>query len=103
MAAVKPVDTERVPLREVFGRVLREDVVSDISMPPFDKATVDGYACRRSDAARPLRVVETVPAGRAPTAFLDEGLCAKIMTGARVPKDLSFLESYYLERRCVTL
>ena len=41
--------TERVELSDALGRILAEDVASDIDMPPFDKATVDGYACRRAD------------------------------------------------------
>ena len=54
-------------------------------MPPFDKATVDGYACRRADLGNPLTVIETIPAGRMPAKTVGPNQCAKIMTGAAVP------------------
>ena len=46
-----------------MNRVLREDVVSDIDMPPFNKSAMDGYACRRDDIANELEVVEIIQGG----------------------------------------
>ncbi|MCK9421366.1 MAG: molybdopterin molybdotransferase MoeA [Bacteroidales bacterium] len=46
---VNTVGSERVPLLESTGRVLAEDIFSDLDMPPFDKSAVDGYACRMED------------------------------------------------------
>lgn len=40
---VNPVK-EYVPLLESLGMVLASDIYSDVDMPPFDKAAVDGYA-----------------------------------------------------------
>ena len=77
--------TERAPIGESLLRVLAEDVCSDVNMPPFDKASMDGYACRRVDAFAPLRVVEHIAAGVSPTRALGPGECAKIMTGAPMP------------------
>ena len=51
------LSVETVALDDALGRVLAEDVYSDIEMPPFDKAAVDGYACRLADAAADQRVV----------------------------------------------
>jgi molybdopterin molybdotransferase len=82
---LKPLGTEKVPLEESLNRVLREDVVSDIDMPPFDKSAVDGFACRRSDIGNPLTVVETIPAGIQPGKTIGANECAKIMTGAVMP------------------
>jgi molybdopterin molybdotransferase len=62
------------------------DVTSDMEMPPFDKTAVDGYACRRSDLAEKLKVVEVVPAGKVPARDVGPGECAKVMTGAPVPR-----------------
>src|SRR5579871_5941845 len=43
----QPLPPETVPLSsDVLGRVLAEDVVSDLDMPPHDKALMDGYAVR---------------------------------------------------------
>ncbi len=78
--------TERVPLTKALNRVLREDVISDLDMPPFDKSAVDGYACRKSDIRNTLKVVETLAAGASPRHRVGTNECAKIMTGAMVPE-----------------
>ncbi len=77
--------TETVDFRDSLHRVLARDVASDMEMPPFDKSAVDGYACRRSDLAQKLKVVEVVPAGKVPARTIGEGECSKVMTGAPVP------------------
>ncbi|GAB4329860.1 MAG: molybdopterin molybdotransferase MoeA [Bacteroidales bacterium] len=80
------VATERVPLKKAVGRVLAEEVFSDMDMPPFNKSAVDGYACRLSDLSMELEVLEIVPAGKTPEKKVSEGTCIKIMTGAPVPE-----------------
>jgi molybdopterin molybdotransferase len=80
------LDTERIDLTESLNRVLREDVSSDIEMPPFDKSAVDGYACKKEDIRRLLTVIETIPAGVQPQRKIGNNQCAKIMTGAVVPE-----------------
>jgi len=88
------VGNERVGLSASLGRILAEDLVSDMDMPPFDKSAVDGYACRIADLPDSsidlkydvtLQVVETIPAGIIPQNNLMQGQCSKIMTGAMVP------------------
>ncbi len=80
------MNTEEVELHQLLGRVLAQEVVSDMNMPPFDKSAVDGYACRRSDIADLLEVVEVVAAGQVPRHEVGEHQCTKIMTGAMMPK-----------------
>ncbi|ASJ02276.1 molybdopterin molybdenumtransferase MoeA [Thermococcus profundus] len=84
---------EEVPLEEALGRVLAEDVVSPIDVPPFDRATVDGYAVKAEDTfmaseAEPVRlkVVGEVHAGDFPDFVLDAGTCVYISTGAPLPQ-----------------
>ncbi|MCP4454498.1 MAG: molybdopterin molybdenumtransferase MoeA, partial [Planctomycetes bacterium] len=77
---------ERVSLDQAMGRILAEDVLSDIDMPPFNKSAMDGYACRRADLGGPLIVVEVIPAGVTPKKAVGPGQCSKIMTGAPVPE-----------------
>ncbi len=77
--------TERVVFRQSLHRVLAEDVISDIDMPPFDKAAMDGYACRRVDLDKPLEVVETIAAGEVSSQKVVEGKCVQVMTGAPTP------------------
>jgi len=84
--SARPLGTERVELADALGRVLTEDVAADMDLPPFDKATMDGYACRRVDLSHALRVIETIPAGAVPVKTIGPNQCAKIMTGAAVPQ-----------------
>ena len=77
---------EEITLADACGRVLAEDVVSDIDMPPYDKAAMDGYACRLSDIDKTLKVIEEIPAGYEPVKQIEQGHCSKIMTGAMVPE-----------------
>jgi molybdopterin molybdotransferase len=78
--------TEKVNLQDSLGRVMSEDVFSDINMPPFDKSAMDGYACKAEDIYNELDVVEIIPAGKMPEKKIQKNQCAKIMTGAPVPE-----------------
>ena len=80
--------TERVPLEQAVGRVLAETIRADRDYPPFDRASMDGYAVRYDDVEKGIRrftVIETLLAGYRPQRPLLEGECYKIMTGAAVP------------------
>lgn len=82
---VKVLASEPVPLAESLNRVLREDVISDIDMPPFDKSAVDGYACRKAEIRNELNVIGTLAAGSQSRLAIGKNQCAKIMTGAAMP------------------
>lgn len=86
LGSVRTMGTETVELRHAAGRILAQDVVADMAMPPFNRAMVDGFACRREDLDKTLTVVETIAAGYAPKTTIEAGTCAKIMTGAPVPE-----------------
>jgi len=77
---------EEIDFLNSLGWVLAKDVVSDMNMPPFDKSAMDGYACRKQDLANELDVIEIIPAGVFPSKVVGLNQCAKIMTGAPVPK-----------------
>ena len=79
------MNSRTVPILESVGRVLAEDVFSDINMPPFNRSAVDGFACRKSDLGQALEIIETVKAGAFPSMKVEEGKCTRIMTGAPVP------------------
>jgi molybdopterin molybdotransferase len=92
LAGVHALALERVPLREAFGRVLAEDVLSPIDHPPWDNSSMDGYAVRAADVAfatesNPvtLPVLETVRAGQQPTQSVAPRTAIRIMTGAPIP------------------
>ncbi len=84
--SVRRLGTERVELADALGRILAEDVKSDMDIPPFNKSAMDGYACHRQDLGEELKVIETIPAGTVPTKSVAPGECAKIMTGGMVPQ-----------------
>jgi molybdopterin molybdotransferase len=83
---VKSLETEKVLFTDSLGRILAEDVKSDIEMPPFDKSAMDGYACRKEDLGNPLEIIEVIPAGKTPEKVIGENQCANIMTGAPIPE-----------------
>ena len=83
---------ESVPLTRAAGRVVSADIVSDVDVPGFDRATMDGYAVvadSTSGAAPynrlPLTVVgEALPAQPFAGAVA-AGAAVRIMTGAPMP------------------
>jgi molybdopterin molybdotransferase len=79
-------EVEEISLPDSPGRVLAQDIVSRINMPPFDKSAMDGYAFRSNDDAKKFKIVEVIAAGVVPREKIDKGECAKIMTGAMVPE-----------------
>ncbi|HXG11945.1 MAG TPA: gephyrin-like molybdotransferase Glp [Gemmataceae bacterium] len=85
----RPLPPETVPLSSAaLGLVLAEDVVSDLDMPPYDKALMDGYAVRSADLPEGrgvLNVIEEITAGQTPRRPLGPGQAARIMTGAPLP------------------
>jgi molybdopterin molybdotransferase len=71
-----------------LGLVLAEDIVSDLDMPPYDKALMDGYAVRAADLSEgqaTLTVIEEVTAGQTPRLPVGLGQATRIMTGAPLP------------------
>jgi molybdopterin molybdotransferase len=81
-----PVDAPLTPAP--LGAVLAEDIASDLDMPPYDKAMMDGYAVRSADlpdGRGTLTVIEEVTAGRTPRHTVGAGQATRIMTGAPIP------------------
>jgi molybdenum cofactor synthesis domain-containing protein len=83
---------EEVLLAEGIGRALRRDAVSDLDLPPFDRARMDGYALRASetkgatvDHPARLRAVGEAAAGFSFAGEVKPGEAVRIMTGAPVP------------------
>ena len=69
------------------GRVLAQNILSSLHVPPQDNSSMDGYAMRCADvgvAGRVLSVSQRIPAGSVGTA-LQPGTAARIFTGASIP------------------
>ncbi|WP_457104762.1 molybdopterin molybdotransferase MoeA [Methylobacterium sp. P5_C11] len=79
---------ETVPLAGAEGRVLAEDLIAPLDLPPFDNAAVDGYAVRAADLARAgetrLPLAGRVPAGH-PASDPAPSVAVRIFTGASMP------------------
>ena len=79
-----PPVVETLVLEKIVGRILSEEVVSDIAMPPFDRSAMDGFAIR--GICDEYELMDEIPAGAQPQPILKNGVAAPIMTGAPVPE-----------------
>ncbi|RZL09401.1 MAG: molybdopterin molybdenumtransferase MoeA [Rubrivivax sp.] len=90
VAHVSPgCSTETVDSFDALGRVLAEDVVSSVDVPPLDNSAMDGYAIACPDggvAAGSLWPVGQRIAAGSVGAHLQAGTAARIFTGAPVPE-----------------
>lgn len=88
LASIAPPQGEVLPLDLCLGRVLLAELPNLFDQPPFDRATMDGFALALPEppaAGRQFRVVGTAAAGSAPLPALAAGDCVRIMTGAGLP------------------
>jgi molybdopterin molybdotransferase len=86
LACLRPiVEAEKIPTKEILGRVLAEDIVPRINVPAHDNSAMDGYAIRFSDVEKPLKEIGTALAGKPFHGQLGAGECVRIMTGAVMP------------------
>ncbi len=88
-----PLGDEDVALLEAYNRVLKENVVSKLDIPPFNRSTVDGYAVNAEDTFgadenQPVRLKITgaVNVGEQPNLALGKSEAFEIVTGAPLPE-----------------
>ncbi|HEX9262263.1 MAG TPA: gephyrin-like molybdotransferase Glp [Candidatus Bathyarchaeia archaeon] len=88
-----PLGAEEIPLLQAHNRVLAEDSVSTIDIPPFDRSTVDGYAVKAEDTYgaeenQPvnLTVAGAVNVGEPSKVKIERWEAAEIVTGAPIPE-----------------
>ncbi len=85
---VEPIGSESILLSQGVGRVLAEDIIADMDLPPFDRSQMDGFAVRAADVAKApvdLEIVGESAAGRGWHHELKPNEAVRIMTGAPVP------------------
>ena len=92
-AQLQPLDPEPVPLRLAAHRVLAESITSNVDVPGFDRATMDGYAlaAESTEGATsynrlPLAVIGDSLPGRPFPHHVGAGQAVRIMTGAPMPQ-----------------
>ena len=85
LARVIALEPERVPVDAAAGRVLAEDVIARVDLPPFASSAMDGYALRAGDTPGQLPVVFRIAAGVPAERALAAGEAMAISTGGAVP------------------
>ncbi|MGW4167950.1 molybdotransferase-like divisome protein Glp [Streptomyces chartreusis] len=92
LTTVRPLEPIELQLLDAQGCVLVDDVTVQVSLPPFDNSSMDGYAVRVADVEGAgeefpavLEVVGDVAAGQADAPLVGPGQAARIMTGAPLP------------------
>jgi len=84
---------EAVPLDEAAGRVLAVDVVAGFDVPPFDRASMDGYAVKAGDTSgasrdKPvsLKLIGVQHTGELYEGEVGCGEALEIATGSPMPR-----------------
>jgi len=91
---VEPIERkETSSLDDAFERVLASDAESDMFVPPFDRAAMDGFAVKAEDTFEAgkfdpveLKTVGKLHAGDSPQKEIRKGECMQIATGAPMPE-----------------
>lgn len=91
--SVKKIEeVETIPIETSVGRVLAEDVIAEINIPPFSRAAEDGYAVVAEDTYNAsinspvkLKVIGRIDVGEKPSCNIYSGVCVEIATGAPIP------------------
>ena len=85
--------TEEVPIEGASGRVLAENVIAGFSVPPFNRASMDGYAVRAEDTygasgfvPNRLKLIGLQHAGELFEGIVGKGECVQVATGSPVPE-----------------
>jgi len=92
--SLAPLPPESVALADALGRVVAQDIVAPIDVPPFDRANVDGFALRSAEttgasdtATRRFRLNgEVIVCGHPPALEVEPGTATTIATGGVVPR-----------------
>ncbi len=86
-------EKEKFAIENVHGKILAEDIIAEINVPPFARAIMDGYAlraedtyaCSETEPAR-LKVLGSIPAGSDARFTVSAGEAVEIATGAPIPE-----------------
>ncbi len=90
---IKFTSFEEIQTSTALNRILAEDIVSNVDIPPFNRAAMDGYALKATDTfeaslknPKKVKLVGKVGVGSSSDLEMDEGEAIRISTGAAIPK-----------------
>ncbi|MFT4938298.1 MAG: molybdopterin molybdotransferase [Paraglaciecola sp.] len=89
LVSIVPISQfELVELLQANNKILANDVISPVDVPPADNSAMDGYALRAGDLQQQdrLELIGTSMAGTPFTGEVGSGQCVRIMTGAIIPE-----------------
>ena len=92
--SIKPIDrTESISIENALDRVLAKEIVANMSVPPFDRAAMDGYAVKAKETfgassfkPKKLKLAEILHAGASSNRVLGKGECVQVATGSPIPE-----------------
>ncbi|MEE3719271.1 gephyrin-like molybdotransferase Glp [Tumidithrix elongata RA019] len=82
-------DREQIDLLQALGRILAEDIKSELDFPHWDNSSMDGYAFRHADLEEVEQLAiasQDIPAGSTEAPPLGKGECVRIFTGGMLPE-----------------
>ncbi len=87
-------DIIKIPLHLAIGKVLAENVFSPINIPPFRRATRDGFAVISDDVVNAserdpvlLKISGKIEAGEYKSISVESGKAVEVSTGAMMPEN----------------
>ena len=97
----RSLKTETIDLENSIGRVLAENVVADMDLPPFDRSQMDGFAVKSKETKitpAKLKIIGESAAGKGFDGVIKPGEAVRIMTGARVPEGADAVQKIELTK-----
>ncbi|HUU86341.1 MAG TPA: gephyrin-like molybdotransferase Glp [Candidatus Glassbacteria bacterium] len=89
----QPLGIEKIPLIKAYNRILSENIITKLDIPPFNRSTVDGYAVKaddtyESDEKKPiaLKIIGTISVGESPKIQIRKNKTVETVTGAPIPE-----------------
>ncbi|MFX1410337.1 MAG: gephyrin-like molybdotransferase Glp [Promethearchaeota archaeon] len=90
---IKFTSIEEIQTSKALNRILADDIVSNIDIPPFERAAMDGYALKAKDTfeaslknPKQVNLVGKIEVGGFSSLEIDEGEAIRISTGSAIPK-----------------
>lgn len=81
-----------VETSKALDRILGENIISELDIPPFDRSAMDGYAVRAEDTfgaslsnPKKIKKIGTIEIGEESDLVVEPGEAIRISTGAAIP------------------